>query len=252
MRTLLRRVLPQRALSFVRLGVEHLTYPPDFTDAEIGLCEAVAPFTMTSPERVVALAGLVRHVTRAGIPGAFVECGVWRGGSMMAAARTLLELDVHDRELHLFDTFAGMSAPTEKDVDSLSRTPAAERLGKAARQEGRSIWCIAGEEDVAANLASTGYPAERVHLVKGKVEDTIPARAPDTIALLRLDTDWYESTRHELAHLYDRLAPGGALVIDDYGYWQGVRAATDELFARLARPPFLHRIDFAGRFCFKP
>jgi hypothetical protein len=234
------------------LGVEEITYPADFTDANVCLCESVAPYTMTSPERLLSLAGLVRHVVGADIPGAIAECGVWRGGSMMLVAHTLLEAGVQERELHLFDTFAGMAAPTERDVSAFGQRRAAELLGRASPKEGRTVWCIAGEKDVAANLASTGYPTERIHLVAGKVEDTIPVHAPEKIALLRLDTDWYESTRHELAHLYDRISSGGVLIIDDYGYWEGARKATDEFLAGLPRPPVLHRIDYTARFCFKP
>jgi O-methyltransferase len=251
-RTLFHQLLPKRGLQLLRLGVEQVTYPPDFTDADVRLCETVAPYTMTSPERLVSLSALVKHVVVSGIPGSIVECGVWRGGSMMVAARALLDSGLGDRDLYLFDTFTGMPAPTSRDVSAFSGRPAAEILGRFAPRKGRSAWCIADKEDVAENLASTGYPAERVHLVAGKVEDTIPAHAPAQISLLRLDTDWYESTRHELTHLYQRLASGGVLIIDDYGYWEGARRATDEFLAGLPRPPVLHRIDCTGRFCLKP
>ena len=96
-----------------------------------------------------------------------------------------------------------------------------------------------------ATVLSTGYPAERVHLVRGPVEETIPGAAPDALALLRLDTDWYASTRHELEHLYPRLATGGVLIVDDYGHWEGARRAVDEYFddrgaAGPAEPDRLH------------
>jgi O-methyltransferase len=81
-------------------------------------------------------------------------------------------------------------------------------------------------------MAELDYPQEQIHFHKGKVEETIPSEAPETIALLRLDTDWYESTKHELEHLYDRLSPGGILIIDDYGHWEGARLATQEFMAR--------------------
>ena len=95
-------------------------------------------------------------------------------------------------------------------------------------------------------LHGTGYPPERIHFVRGPVEETLPAGAPDEIALLRLDTDWYESTRHELEHLYPRLAAGGVLLVDDYGHWEGARKAVDEYFADhgdrpAAGPHRLHR-----------
>jgi len=104
---------------------------------------------------------------------------------------------------------------------------------------------------VQANLGRTGYPAERIHYVKGKVEETIPATLPSRIALLRLDTDWYESTRHELQHLYPLLSTHGVLIIDDYGHWQGARQAVDEYFAASAEPVFLHRVDYTARLVVK-
>jgi len=87
--------------------------------------------------------------------------------------------------------------------------------------------------------------------VQGKVEETVPANAPDQIALLRLDTDWYESTRHELEHLYGRLASGGVLIIDDYGWWQGSREATEELLRKTGQRLLLVRAG-TGRIAVKP
>ncbi len=104
---------------------------------------------------------------------------------------------------------------------------------------------------MSANLAATGYDAQRLHYVKGKVEDTIPSAAPEQIAILRLDTDWYASTRHELEHLYPRLARGGVLIIDDYGHWEGARRAVDEYFATQQVAILLNRLDQTGRIAIK-
>lgn len=219
-------------------------------DVDVGAREIfrrVAPFTMTSPERIAALCDAVHYVTKAGIPGAYVECGVWRGGSSMAAALSLMTDGDSDRDLFLFDTFEGMSAPTEHDVRAEDRTSAAKLLDSSTKAE--KIWCRASIEDVTANMASTGYPSDKIHLCKGMVEETLPGQAPDKIALLRLDTDWYESTKHELEHLYPRLAVGGVLIIDDYGYWAGARKAVDEYFAD--HPVLLNRIDRTGRIAIK-
>jgi len=84
-------------------------------------------------------------------------------------------------------------------------------------------------------------------LVAGAVEDTLPDRAPMEIALLRLDTDWYASTKHELETLYPRLVSGGVLMLDDYGHWTGCRKAVDEYFAANAPAPLLNRIDYTAR-----
>jgi O-methyltransferase len=203
---------------------------------------AVADWTMTSKSRIFALIVAVRHVVDHQVPGDFVECGVWRGGSMQVVARTLLERGVSDRDLHLFDTFEGMPAPTKEDR-RIGGPPASELLAGRGRTE--NIWAIADLEDVRTGMIRTGYPAARVHYHPGLVQDTIPARAPERIALLRLDTDWYASTRHELEHLYDRLVPGGVLIIDDYDYWEGSRQATDEFLAATRHPLLLVPVDTA-------
>jgi hypothetical protein len=196
---------------------------------------------------VFAFCEAVRYVERRSIPGAIVECGVWRGGSSMAAALMLGALGAQGRDLCLFDTFEGMSAPTEADQRSRDAAPADRLLDTSRRDE--KIWCCSPLEEVRTNLASTGYPPERIHFVEGKVEETLPGAAPETIAVLRLDTDWYQSTRHELEHLFPRLAPGGVLIIDDYGAWEGARKAVDEYFA--SSPLLLNRIDETGRIAVK-
>jgi O-methyltransferase len=223
--------------------------PPDIDPRTRAIIDRVAPFTMTSVERIVALRDAVAHVCRHRIDGAIVECGVWRGGSMMAAALTLQELGER-RPLHLFDTFAGMPPPADVDRD-ISGTTAAGLLATEDPATG-STWAASPLADVRRNVLGTGYPAELVQFVAGRVEETIPARAPDRIAVLRLDTDWYESTRHELEHLYPRLAVGGVLIIDDYGHWQGARRAVDEYLAATGVRLFLSRIDYTGRLAVKP
>ena len=223
--------------------------PPDFDPATAAVVQEVAPFTMTSPERIAALREAVIHVCRHGIAGAIVECGVWRGGSMMAVARTLLEIGAR-RDLVLFDTFAGMTRPESIDRDR-GGTPAAVMLDREDMVHG-ATWAFSPLDDVQANLRSTGYPADRIRFVSGDVADTLPREAPERIAILRLDTDWYASTRHELEQLYPRLAVGGVLIVDDYGHWEGARLAVDEFLERTAAPILLHRIDYTGRIGVKP
>ena len=250
--------MPSRILNAVRelvqaTGFDIVRYnalPADL-DSEIhATILAVRPFTMTSAPRVLALCEAVRYLVGAGVPGDVVECGVWRGGSMMAIARTLLQSGDTARHLHLFDTFQGMPAPTEKDVSFRGDT-ADHLLKTEERSDARSVWCIASLEEVRQNMESTGYPPAQLHYIKGRVEETIPAKMPESIALLRLDTDWYESTRHELEHLYPRLVPGGVLVLDDYGHWQGARQAVDQYFERTGKKPLLQRIDYSGRLAIK-
>jgi O-methyltransferase len=238
-----------RALAQRRYGLRP-TFEVDVAPEHIHIAERVRPYTMTSWRSIVGLCESVEYLVRNDIPGAFVECGVWRGGSVMAEALTLLELGVNDRALYLFDTFAGMPMPDVEDVSlrDPDQTPVArwQRDQRADHNE----WAYASMETVRENLSSTGYPAQRVHLIQGRVEETVPVQAPESIALLRLDTDWYASTKHELEHLYPRLAGRGVLILDDYGSWAGARKAVDEYGP--ASELFLSRLDRIGRLAIKP
>lgn len=168
----------------------------------------------------------------------------------MAAARMLRLLGDTSRDLYLYDTFEGMPPPAANDR-RFDGEPAAKLFQKESAKEA-GHWCRASVESVQRTLAETGYPLDRIHLVRGRVEETIPNIIPTRIALLRLDTDWYQSTRHELLHLYPRLEQWGVMIIDDYGWWQGARAAVDEYIGELPHPVFLHRIDYTGRLVIKP
>lgn len=221
------------------------------SEADARLVSQALPFTMTGVPRLQATIDAVRYCVERGVDGAFVECGVWKGGSVLAMILALQEAGITDRDVYLFDTFEGMTEPTEHDVSSLD-PPALETWQEASGKEERA-WSemfsedVYNEETVRATVLSSGYPSERVHLVRGPVEQTLPEAAPANLALLRLDTDWYESTLHELQHLYPRIAEGGVLIIDDYGHWDGARKAVDEYFGATATPILLNRIDYTGR-----
>lgn len=211
--------------------------------------EATKGYTMTSMLRCYALYQAVKYAIQNDIPGDFVECGVWRGGSAMLVAMTAKSLGVTDRKIYLYDTFSGMSEPTAVDVSvEDSGVKASERWGKEERID-RNDWCYASVADVRSNLKQTGYPEDKFVLIEGKVEDTLPSQSPEAIALLRLDTDWYESTKHELRHLYPRLREHGVLIIDDYGSWAGAKKAVDEYFSE--QPALLNRVDSSCRLVVK-
>jgi O-methyltransferase len=236
-----RRVDPQR------LATTH----PDLDPAFLELYPRVAPYSMTSPERMFALHQALHYVHAAGLSGDVIECGVWRGGSSMLAALTLSRLGEAERDLWLYDTFEGMSDPGEQDV-AISGERMTEVWDRHREDRASPLLAYSTLDEVRANMARTGFPAERTHFVQGKVEDTIPGTAPERIAVLRLDTDWFESTRHELVHLYPRLEPGGVLIVDDYGHWQGARQAVDGYLAETGTHLLLNRIDYTGRIAVKP
>jgi len=211
------------------------------------LCERVQPYTMTSVERLYAMHSATEYIVKAGIPGDIVECGVWRGGSMMMAALSLLALGDTSRRLVCFDTFAGHPRPDPKrDGELYYREWAQQKITDKS-----SHWNEVSVEEVFQNIGSTGYPMDKVKLVKGMVEETLADNLPSQIALLRLDTDWYESTAQELHHLYPLLADRGVLIIDDYGCMAGARQAVDEYFKEKEIALLLHRVDSDGRMAVK-
>ena len=228
--------------------------PVDEGDAAI--IARAAPYTMTGEARLQALVDAVRYCVARAVPGDFAECGVWRGGSVLAMILTLQDLGVEDRDIHLFDTFDGMTEPTEHDVSPID--PPARQTWDDARAGERRPWGelfdpeLFNEEVVRETLLATGYPERRLHLVRGPVEETLPRDGPERLALLRLDTDWYESTRHELVHLYPRLASRGVLILDDYGWWGGARRAVDEYVSENDVPLLLNRVDYTARITVKP
>jgi O-methyltransferase len=224
--------------------------PQDFDEEKKALIAAVAPYTMTGPERIFALNEAVKYVIENNIEGDFVECGVWKGGSTLAVALTLEKLGITNRNLYLYDTFDGSSGVTEVDVD-LNNESALE-LMKTHDKEKHAIWSYSGIDEVKRTMMQSKYPADKIIYVKGMVEDTLPQSNHEKIALLRLDTDWYQSTRAEMEILYPKLVPGGVLIIDDYGYWQGAKKAVDEYIQQHKLKILLNRIDFTGRMAVKP
>jgi len=214
-------------------------FPFDFDDDHIDIIKRVKSYTMTSNERLFGLIEAVRYIVRNRVEGDFIECGVYKGGSMMTVALVLLEENCSDRDLYLYDTFTGMTDPSDVDVDFRGNVMHHTR------------WPVVPEEAVRAALYSTEYPRNKIHFVRGRVEDTLPDQAPEKIALLRLDTDWYESTKHELVHLYPRLVQGGVLIIDDYGQYLGSKRAVNEYLSEQNIPTLLHRMDITGRMCIK-
>lgn len=221
---------------------------PEIGAADLAIIERVRPFTLTSAEKMWALLNSVRYVNARGIPGDFVELGVWRGGSSMAAGLAMKSLG-DQRRMWLYDTFEGMSEPTELDRKTRADAAPAMEKWRATRMGEGSDWCRASLEDVRANMASIQYDAE-IKYVVGKAEDTLPAQAPETISVLRIDTDWHAPTKAAMDILYDRLSPGGILILDDYGSWEGAKIAVDDYF-RDKPPVLMHRLDRGGRLVMK-
>ena len=217
-------------------------YPSDVDEEFIYLFKKCKNFTMTSLERMYALRDATQYIAKHKIPGDIVECGVWKGGSLMMCALTLVKIGDTGRNIYMYDTYTGMPEPSRNDKW--------EGLERQCLNDCK--WTFASLEEVQKNMLATGYPQENILFVKGKVEDTIPGTIPERISLLRIDTDWYESTYHQLLHLFPRLSPHGVIIVDDYGYWRGAKEATDKYFGENAIKIFLNRIDNTGRIGIKP
>jgi len=239
-------------LEVSRVSSRRNRVPVEATPLEVRTIGDLSPYTMTSSERLWSLLRAVTYLEAEQIPGDFVECGVWRGGSAMAMLEQLRHLGSSSRELWLYDTYSGMTPPSSFDVEHSTGRTAADLLTESPKTEGDSVWCIASLDDVRANISGIGYPMNRVHFVQGDVAETLKEQVPEQIALLRLDTDWYESTRASLEYLYPRLVAGGICILDDYGHWEGARKAVDDFFQSQGTRPLMHPIDYSGRIFHKP
>ena len=210
-----------------------------FTATE--LRQIASPWTMVDQRQFEIALDAVIQVNKEKIPGDIVECGVWKGGMSMSMAIVNLRYDTQ-RHFWLFDTFEGLPEPTSEFDDERAKKHYSDlnaglmtekvknSLVNRGMEEGK--WNYGPLDVVKNNMRYTTYPSENIHFIKGKVEETLLNSAlPEKIAILRLDTDWYESTKAELDILWDRLQPGGLLLVDDYCHWKGAKNAVDHFFA---------------------
>ena len=191
----------------------------------------------------------IKYIEMAGILGDIIECGVWKGGNLIIAS-LMREAMGFNRSIWGYDTFTGMTEPSDIDVKPGFAVNAREKF-KAMVKGDVVDWCYVPIEDVEANLRTICGKVD-VRLIKGDVCKTLldEDNVPEQISILRLDTDFYESTRVELEVLYPRVPSGGVVIIDDYGIWQGSKKAVDQYFG--ADLPWLHYINRGVRLFVKP
>jgi O-methyltransferase len=232
-----------------RKSPKHLRPPVELTPAELRIIEDIKScgLSMVSDERLWSTLMACKYCVSEGVEGDFVECGVWRGGNALIAA-AIFRLYGIKKSVYLFDTFGGMTAPTDKDRFA-SDSSLAYKTFEINKKETHNDWCFASIEDVKENFNKFGLLSENIKFIKGDVCETLDIKKniPDQICVLRLDTDWYESTRKELEVLYPKVCIGGSLIIDDYGHWSGAKEATDEYFRLHNNRPLLNYIDYSGR-----
>ena len=232
----------------IRFSSKHSVELQDYPIADIdrdsvftNIFEKARVYSMTNKEVMYSLYLAVRYAIENKIPGDFVECGVWRGGSALLAALTFREFGDANRVIRLYDTFEGMTKPSEEDIDIEGEAASdyIERFGDAGH------WCYENVDAVRSVFFKHGIE-KNVQFIVGDVLNTLLTDVPESVSVLRLDTDWYASTKAELEVLYPRLVTGGVVIIDDYGHWNGARAAVDEYFSDRPRP-LLQRTTYAVR-----
>ncbi len=234
----------------------------DLSAEAVAAAGRVAPYTMLSMERLITLYQQVAHCEKIGLQGAFVECGVWKGGGVGMMALANLKHGKARRDIHLFDAFDDICEP-DRAVDGAGAAREASLFSPGGQAQGRlqplkgfydhrgGHGTVEGNRDLLER--QLGYDPARLHFHKGWFQDTLPtdAKAVGPIALLRLDGDWHASTMVCLEHLYDLVVPGGFVVIDDYGCYEGCKKAVDEFRSRRKIDNFLNHIDETGRYWIK-
>ncbi len=261
----IRRVLQRSGYEISRTGTAKKTALaaslwPASEDSERAIA-AVRPNTMVALPGLISLYEQALYCERAGIPGAFVECGVWKGGSIGLMAWVNLHHGRERRPLHLFDSFQEICEP-DAAVDGDRAVREAQMWSTTKGTSGRleplkGFYDAKGgpgtvEENRRLLEQTIGYDPALVHIHQGWFQDTMPTArdAIGPIALLRIDADWYASTKTCLDHLAALVQPGGVIVIDDYGAYEGCRLAVDEYLAVQRQPPFLNRVNAEIRYWF--
>ena len=217
---------------------------------ELKIIKKISNYSMSTPANHWAIIQSIKHISKNNIEGDFVESGVWKGGNLILFKIISDKLNLN-KKIFAFDTFEGMPVPGSKDFD-LKNIDAKEIYNKYKSKDIK--WCCSTLDEVKTNIGSFNKNyLDSFYFIKGKVEETlkISENLPDKISLLRLDTDFFESTKKELEILYPKLVPGGVLIIDDYGHWKGSKKAVDEYFELEKNFYWFHRIDYASRLLIK-
>lgn len=246
------KIMVKKALHNLGYTLERIDkpfYPTEISDSEKRILDSVinARVSMVSRVGLINTMLTVRYVSQRSVPGDFVECGVWKGGNAILAAK-LFQHYGDSRKVWLYDTFRGTTSP---DINHDGRGPVEDF--KRSERNGWNEIAFASLAEVQMNLKRFNVPLEAVEIVEGDVTQTLNVKEnlPEQISILRLDTDWFYSTKKELEVLYPLVQTGGCLIIDDYGYSDGSRKATDDYFSSTASRPFFHYTTKSIRTCIK-
>jgi hypothetical protein len=206
------------------------------------------PNTMVTMPRLCDVYDMVVELNRSAVPGDIVECGVWNGGCMALMMIANRRHRGPQRLFHLFDSFQGLPQPSKKDVDVMGnylRDHEADTLDGGSGELSAIGACVGlGQREVEAYLVDQlELPGRDMVFHVGWFQETVPVAKIDRIALLRLDGDWYESTKICIEGFYSKVVSGGYVVIDDYGTFAGCRQAIHEFLDSNGLKPTLRMSD---------
>lgn len=250
LKTLIKKILNlfQLELKFKK----EIKFPPELSVEEIDAIRDIKKnnLTMGSIEKLIDTALACKYILNKNIDGDFVECGVWRGGHSILAKK-ILELNNSNKKVWMFDTFSGMTEPTEVDKKFSSKDKAIKKYTETLNND-FSRWCYSSIEEVKDNCKKASLNLTGINFIKGDILDKLEnTKLPNKISFLRLDTDWYESTKKELEYLYPLLVKHGVITIDDYGSWEGSKKAVDEYFLKNNIHLFLQAVTHSQRTAIK-
>ena len=183
-------------------------------------------------------ADAVNYILQNNIEGVIIECGVYQGDFEHIWINELIKNNTV-RDIYLYDTFTGLTEPSEYDytckdakIYQMNKDDVYNTWKSFIIDDKTNNWCYSSLEEVQSRLHSTGYPQNNLHYIVCDVMETLKdkTKIPEKIAILRLDTDWYESSKYELEQMYDNVVTGGLIIFDDYYHWDGQRRATDDFF----------------------
>lgn len=222
----------------------------EIEENDANFLKKINKYTMCTPANHWAIIQAMNHIKKNGIKGDLVECGVYKGGNIILFDYLNKKFSLN-KQIYAFDTFEGMSEPGDHDIDLKNKSA---KLTKNNYEDHNIKWCYSSLDEVKKNIVKfNSHISNNFKFIKGDVIKTLNNKnnLPEKISLLRLDTDFYESTKKELEILYPKLEKNGVLIIDDYGHWQGAKKAVDEYFNTKNNFHWFHRIDYASRLFIK-
>ena len=201
-----------------------------------------------SRDRFLSLYHSMKYIYSNNIKGDLVECGVFKGGSSMMIGYCMKKFqksNSNKKKLWMYDTFEGMTDPEDYDINILNQK-AKMTLNHIKKIKNKNdMWAYSPLDTVRTNIKKTKLNQTQYCFVQGPVETTLKKLKPKKIALLRLDTDFYSSTKAELDNLYELVEKNGIIIIDDYGHWRGCKKAVDNFF-KDKKNFFFNYIDYSA------